>query len=40
MQRVADLLKKYDHLVPWLLLLVIGGATFVVLQICVMKILR
>ena len=40
MQRVADLLKKYDHLLPWILLIVIGGSTLVVLQICVMRLLK
>ena len=40
MQKVADLMKKYDHFVPWILLLLIGGATFVALQVCVMRLLK
>jgi hypothetical protein len=40
MQEVAGLMKKYDHLLPWILLLLIGGSTFVALQVCVMRLLR
>ena len=31
MQKVADLMKKYDHFVPWILLLLIGGVFVVAL---------
>ncbi|MEO6324995.1 MAG: hypothetical protein ABIT01_06560 [Thermoanaerobaculia bacterium] len=40
MQKVAELMRKYDHLLPWLLLFLIGGATIGVLQVCVMRLLK
>ncbi|MGA7993203.1 MAG: hypothetical protein WCC53_17380 [Thermoanaerobaculia bacterium] len=40
MERLAQLAKTYDYLVPWLLLAVIGGATLAILQVLVVKLLR
>ena len=40
MERIAKLARTYEHLLPWLLLAVVGGATFAVVQILVVKLLR
>jgi hypothetical protein len=40
MEKLAKLARTYDYLVPWLLLAVIGGATFAVLQVLVVKLLH
>jgi hypothetical protein len=40
MQKIAKIAKTYDYLLPWLLLAAIGGATFAVVQILVVKLLR
>lgn len=40
MQKLADLARTYDHLVPWLLLAVVGGATLAVLQVLVVRLLH
>ncbi len=40
MRKIADLARTYDHLVPWLLLALIVGATLAVLQVLVVKLLH
>lgn len=40
MEKLAKLARTYDYLLPWLLLALIGGATFAVVQVLVVKLLR
>lgn len=40
MQKLAKFARGHDYLLPWLLLVAIGGATFAVVQILVVKLLR
>jgi hypothetical protein len=40
MEKLVKLARTYDHLVPWLLLAVVGGATLAVVQVLVVKLLR
>ena len=40
MERIRTLIKEHQGIVPWLVLLVVGGATLLVLQRCVLKLLR
>jgi hypothetical protein len=37
---MRNIRRSYEHLVPWLLLAVIGGATLAVLQVLVVRLLR
>ncbi len=40
LDRIARVVKRNEHLVPWILLALIGGATFAALQLLVVKLLR
>ena len=40
MQKLRSAAGRYDYLIPWLLLLLVVGATAGVLQILVVKLLR
>jgi len=40
MEKIAKLARTYEHLLPWLLLALVGGATFAVVQILVVRLLR
>ncbi|HVO50038.1 MAG TPA: hypothetical protein VMV60_03515 [Thermoanaerobaculia bacterium] len=40
MRKIASLLRRWDHLVPWLILAVVGGATLAALQVLVVKLLH
>ncbi len=40
MRRIANLARTWDHLVPWLILAVVGGATLAVLQVLVVRLLH
>ena len=40
MEKIRTLVKNHQKIVPWLLLLAVGGATFLVLQRCVVRLLR
>jgi hypothetical protein len=40
MRKIPDLARRWDHLVPWLILAVVGGATLAVLQVLVVKLLH
>ncbi len=40
MQKIAKLARSHDYLLPWILLAAIGGATFAVVQILVVRLLR
>ncbi len=40
MEKIAKLARSHDYLLPWILLAAIGGATFAVVQILVVKLLR
>lgn len=40
MQKLRSAAGRYDYLIPWLLLLLVVGATAGVLQVLVVKLLR
>jgi len=40
MQKVRSAAARYDHLIPWLLLLLVVGATAGILQVLIVKLLR
>ncbi len=40
MERMQALLRKYDHVVPWVILLGIAGGTLLVLQLLIVRLLR
>ncbi len=40
MEKIAKIARAHDYLLPWLLLAAIGGATFAVVQILVVRLLR
>ena len=40
MQKLRSAAGRYDYLIPWLLLLVVVGATAGALQVLVVKLLR
>lgn len=40
LERVAKLVRAYDHLVPWLLLAAAGGLTLAALQVLVVRLIR
>jgi len=40
MQKLRSTAARYDYLIPWLLLILVGGATAGVLQILIVKLLR
>jgi hypothetical protein len=40
MQKLRSTAARYDHLIPWLLLILVVGATAGVLQVLVVKLLR
>jgi hypothetical protein len=40
MQKLAKLARTHDYLLPWLILAAIGGVTFAVVQVLVVKLLR
>jgi hypothetical protein len=40
MQKLRSAAGRYDHLIPWLLLLLVVGLTVGVLQVLVVKLLR
>jgi hypothetical protein len=40
MRKIPDLARRWDHLVPWLILAVVGGATLAVLQVLVVRLLH
>lgn len=40
MQKLRGAAGRYDYLVPWLLLLLVVGATAGVLQVLIVKLLR
>jgi hypothetical protein len=39
-RKITTLVQTREHLVPWLLLALVGGATLAVLQILVVRILH
>jgi hypothetical protein len=39
-ERLAKLAKRYDALLPWLLLAVVGGSTLAALQVLVVRLIR
>jgi hypothetical protein len=40
MEKIRTLVKNHQGIVPWLLLLAVGGGAFLVLQRCVVRLLR
>ena len=40
MQKLRSTAARYDYLIPWLLLVVVLGATAGVLQVLIVKLLR
>ena len=40
MEKIAKLARNHEHLLPWLLLALVGGATFAVVQALVVRLLR
>ncbi len=40
LEKLARVVRKNEHLVPWILLALVGGATFAVIQILVVRLLR
>lgn len=40
MRKLSELARTHDYLLPWLLLAVVGGATLIVLQVLVVRLLR
>jgi hypothetical protein len=40
MQKLRSTAARYDYLIPWLLLILVVGATAGVLQILIVKLLR
>lgn len=40
MQKIRSTAARYDYLIPWLLLILVVGATAGVLQILIVKLLR
>jgi hypothetical protein len=40
MERIRMLVQDHRALIPWLLLFAVGGLTFLVLQSCVLRLLR
>ena len=39
-RRVNELLRRYDRFVPWVIFLLVAGATFGVIQYFVVKLVR
>lgn len=40
MEKLRELVKEHQGIIPWLLLAAVGGATFLVLQRGVLRLLR
>ncbi len=40
LEKLARVVRRNEHLVPWILLALVGGATFAVIQILVVRLLR
>jgi hypothetical protein len=40
MGKLSGLARRWDHLVPWLILAVVGGATLAALQVLVVRLLH
>jgi len=40
MRTIPDLARRWEHLVPWLILAVVGGVTLAALQILVVRLLH
>ena len=40
MEKLRNAAARYDHLIPWLVLFLVAGATAVILQVLIVKLLR
>lgn len=40
MQKLRSAASRYDHLVPWVILVLVLGATGAVLQVLIVKLIR
>lgn len=40
LDKIVRVVRRNEHLIPWILLALVGGATFAVLQVLVVKLLR
>ena len=40
LDKIVRVVRRNEHLIPWVLLAVVGGATLAVLQLLVVRLLR